>query len=212
MFISAYGIRDVHECRIISDEDEWASDHFPIRTRYCLPASSTIRTELQSDDTPVPRYPRIEWDNPHVKQMYSSAINKTLCEKQFFKAKLDEVESAPDAQKFVDDQCEHLVQTMHNACDVIQTSNNDKKRSKPRKVPWWSNNCTIARDRTRFWRHLWLKSDKNRNCHVYNVYKHTKNLYRIARRNAVNNFHQSNFKLLSNLFKSGNCKQFWNKL
>ena len=213
VLVPSHLIEDVIDCRIANDSEEWSSDHLPIRIKFRLPAVSIASLDHQANIS-APRFPRVNWDSPLVKQEYVKLINDSLCDTrvQSLLDKQDRVINTEDAQNFVDEQCDHIIQVMHDACGVINDLEKSKRQSKPRKVPWWSNNCTLARDRTRFWRNLWLMNDKRRDTYVFTVYKHTKKLYRNVRRMAVNSFHRSSFDLISNLFKSGNCKQFWNKV
>lgn len=117
------------------------------------------------------------------------------------------------AQSIVNTCCDKLVDAIHRSSSMtVARSSHDQGHGKKqlRRTPWWSPLCTVARDRCRFWRCLWLQNNREKNCCIYEIYKFTKKVYRNARREAFRNHQQSNFANLTNLFKYGNSKKFWN--
>ena len=215
-FVSKHNTDCIKNCKI--DNCNWAgiSDHLPIRLTYQLHLDACV-SDIQSVKTEkiqvCPKYPKINWDNPKCRQMYvghlknvisTSMMNDIICNFRNFSKMSNE-----GHQNAVNVVCDKLISVIHDACINNKSANHNVKA---KRVPWWSHDCTVARDRTRFWRSMWLKCNKDRNCHVFHVYKHVKKLYRSARRNAVKEFQQKSFHNLFNIFKSGNPKKFWNTI
>ena len=122
-------------------------------------------------------------------------------------SKLDSVVNANDAMDMVT-KCTNLItdalheSSKNTACDIKPNNKG------PRRVPWWTSECTQARDRTRFWRTLWIQIGRRRDCQVFYIYKYAKKTYRHVRTMAIKNILNNKFNTLSRLFKSGNTKKF----
>jgi exonuclease III len=212
VFISKYLSDSVLDCKIV-DNCNWVdvSDHLPIRTKVQIQVDSSVNpSDTNFKDTTVcPKYPKVNWKNPVLRQHYANYVNDALNSQ--LNGQLSDLcclKNVIQIQNSVNVLCDKLTAIMHEACKP--NCNSGKGRQNGKRVPWWSYNCTVARDRTRFWRSMWLKCNKDRNCHVFYVYKHVKKLYRSARRNALKDFQQRSFQNLFNIFRSGNPQKFWN--
>ena len=209
VFISSYSLNNVNKCNIICEDIEWASDHLPLRTQYDLLVTDEC-TRPQHVLECTNRYPRMNWDKVDTPREYQKHINEEICDTSDFYRQMRNISDCISAEKFVNSYPDLLTHAMHNSCSTL----NEKKAQKPkcRRVPWWSQDCTIARDKTRFWRKLWLKCDKNRHTQVFNIYKYVKKIYRNVRRKTMLNFHRHNFDIITDLFKHGDSKKFWNRV
>ena len=211
VLISSYCKNIVLSCSIVDDED-WSSDHYPIRTEFALHFESQSSNMENPSCVPAPRFPRINWEKANIKTVYTDRLNITLGSDNEIHKKIQNIDNKCTAQSVVNELYNHLTEAIHNVCKTINEQENTKRKEQRRKVPWWSTDCTAARDRTRFWRSLWLRCEKSKNCYVYEVYKYVKKTYRNVRKKTMSDFHKNNYNTLSKLFKCSNSKQFWNKV
>ena len=213
VFVSSYSCQNVTKSQIVSNDTEWASDHLPLRTQYRLCVNNFNNCpsiNLQEDTEQAVRFPRVNWEKEGVRNEYQQHINQEIGDVKDFNNQLANIADCKGAEKFVNSYLDLLVNTMHNSCKNM----NERKTHMPkgRRVPWWSNDCTIARDKTRFWHKLWIKCDRSRNTQVFYIYKHVKKVYRNVRRKTMYTFHRRNFDVLTDLFKHGDSKKFWNRV
>ena len=212
VFVSSYSLENVSNCKIVCEDIDWASDHLPIRTQYKIyltNSSDHQPTGTAQETSAAPKFTRIDWENPQNLYDYQKYINEDLYNLCDFYLEKDNITNCETAQCFIDKYYNLIVKTIHKSCTTIKSN---ISQNRPKRVPWWSNDCTIARDKVRFWRFLWIKCDKNRNNYVFRTYKYVKKIYRNVRRQAISMFHRNNFNLLSNLFKHGNSKKFWSRV
>ena len=201
VIVPCHAMNRVVKCDIISHNDIIASDHLPVRLIYSLDsgASPNVNSSVTSR-----RFPRLHWDKQSVQDMYVELLSQALCGIQ-----LDyDIPDSKTAKEMVDRYSEKLTSIIHEVCEKIS------KAQKPggRKLPWWNAQCTIARDRMRFWRNIWKQSDMCRTSHAFSCYKHAKKIYRQIRRHSLVQFNANNSQALNHLFRYGNTKKFWNKI
>ena len=72
--------------------------------------------------------------------------------------------------------------------------------------------CTLTRDRQRFWFQIWKDCGRPRNGHVYTSYKLVKKTYRNACRSAVNSNISVAYKSLNSLYARRDLRKFWNEV
>ena len=207
VLVSSYALSEVTGCKILYEMD-WNSDHLPLRTQFQVQVPTSLDTSGMNPDYIInpPRFPRINWENKCTRELYAKKVDEIINSNN-----IDTVLSnCKDVQSGVDALYAAVVDTMHKASSLA--SSPAPRTKGPRRRPWWSFSCTTARDTCRFWRQLWIAKNRDRNSQVFQIYKHTKKLYRNARRDAMKNFNKTNFNVLSNLFRSGNTKKFWNKV
>ena len=213
VFVSNYSDLNVTKCYIVNEDTEWASDHLPIRTQYNISLPETLHHSSTDfcEHTSPPRFARVDWEKVQTSIDYQNYINQDFHDLSDFHSQKDNIDNCDNAQCFVDKYYDVMVKSMHKSCTLINVCNSQSK-SKHRRVPWWSSDCTIARDKVQFWRYLWIKCDRNRHSNVFHTYKFVKKVYRNVRRQALSNFHRSNFNIISSLFKYGNSKKFWKRV
>ena len=155
MLMTNQAMRNVTQCKIIYSDECWTSDHFPLETVYSL--------HVPSDETEAPycdqhtEYPKINWSNSTTRSDY----NKRLAQAFQSSANFDysAVNSIHKAQQIADEYCEKITSAIHKVCADINL--HETKRRGPRKNPWWSADCTSARDRTRFWHRIWIQGGRD---------------------------------------------------
>ena len=206
VLVPVHLIERLSDCKIICHDDIIASDHFPLKTSYNMPVAPQPMNNKHESDL-IQNFPKMNWENESVRNTYQQKLSQALSQRQL---RCNGVVNRTDAQYSVNKNCKELISLIHNVCAQISTAN--RQRKKGRRLPWWSNSCSIARDRMRFWRGLWTQSGKDRNSSSFKCYKLAKKQYRDARRASITKFNSENNKLLKNLFRHGNSKKFWNKV
>ena len=214
VILPKYLLPNVQNCIIIPHNEERMSDHLPVRTTLNLQIDVSIIHEQNGAEemqnlTYCKSLPRINWEDNKLKHLYSLATANLLPMVGQHLHCLDNIKDANEAQLAVDKGCLEITNALHKASETFSTPKSPCNR-KSKSVPWWTNDCSSARDRMRFWRKLWIQSGQCRVGHTFEVYKWTKKLYRRARHSAVQNLITSKFNTLTKLFKSGNSKKFWN--
>ena len=106
---------------------------------------------------------------------------------------LSQIKCKLDAQNFVNIYCNRITETIH---DAVSMSSNSLPYSKKRKQFWWNNDCTLSRNRLKFWFSLWKSCSRPRQGPVYDSYKMAKQCFRKVCRTAVNSNVNFNLKKL----------------
>ena len=74
----------------------------------------------------------------------------------------------------------------------------------------WNQNCSIAKNRVRFWHNIWNSCNRPREGYVYSSYKLAKKTYRKVCNTAVNVKIYSEFNTISNLHLCKRSGKMWN--
>ena len=210
VLVNDFSFSMITDCKILHCFADNTSDHLPILTRFHVklskPYGDDYRNEVLED---IPKFPKCNWDSETFRTMYIEYLNSNLVDINSSK-----ICDSISAQTFVDSSYHNLTSTLHNACRSVNDHINSISniQSKRRKVPWWSNNCTIARDRQRFWFHIWKRCGRPRNGQVYECYKFAKKRYRQVCRNSINEIVSSKFHNINKLYMEKNPKKFWNAI
>ncbi len=189
VLIPRYCLDKLSVCEIAvcqTNGDEWTSDHLPLTSEYVLSinedgAAANITSSAHLHD--IPKYPRVKWDDDNIKRKYCEYVNELLNEMPM--SDISIIGNAKEGQQIIDEYCEMLTTVMHSACSRITEDNNVVRRQNPGQVPWWSRDCTAARDRTRFWYRIWCQCGRPNTGQVYHCYKAVKKTYRQVRRQAM---------------------------
>ena len=209
VLVSQHATASIRKCEICSNDVDWHSDHLPLRTNFEISVQTNKGRSPHDTSRSIPKFRRPKWEKTQVQKTYSESLKSFLSESSF--PPLVSTNRA-EAQSSIDSMYDRLVEAMHNAGSSASDSERPASNNYQRRQPWWSEDCKIARDRTRFWRQLWVINGRDRTTQVFQIYKYNKKIYRNARRNAVRTFHKDNFTKLSNIFNSGNSRSFWNKV
>ena len=205
VFIPKYAINDVSSCQIILHDDIVTSDHLPIETVYNLDLTYSKGAKDYCSEQ-VRYFPRLDWDRTDTRQDYLQHLTHNL---QKITPSSD-VTDHHNAQTTVDLLCDQITAAIENSCEAVKQSHSN--HIKARKKPWWSQDCSTARDCMRFWRRIWVNGGKDRSSMAFSCYKYAKKVYGQVRKTAVDGFNRKNKNILNNLFKYGNSKKFWNKV
>ena len=79
-----------------------------------------------------------------------------------------------------------------------------------RKGHWWNRECTVSRDKLKFWFYIWRSSDRPRSGVLYDCYKYTKQNFRKLYRMAVNKKTKTDLSNCDKMFCGGNSRTMWN--
>ena len=211
VLVPKHFLESILSCTILPEDDERASDHLPLRTCIDVTLSLNVTQGTGKPETAsrAKIFPRLNWDCADQVFAYQTSISHSLNAIQDQFAELEHLQNASQAQRAVDRCYALLTKAIHDACDSI----NPRRKTNtpgPRRVPWWSEDCTQARNRMRFWRSIWLQTGQDRTCHAFSVYKFAKKVYRKVRRDSVTRLCTNKFNTLTKLFQHGNKKKFWN--
>ncbi len=155
MLLARYVYDNVINCTIIEEIrswDEWTSDHLHIRTTYCLSLSGLENggTPFDTETQKTNRYPFVKLDDKAVQVEYEHKIATAL--ENLPNIDMTAIHNSSEAKRLVNMQCNKLNHIIHNASESVMFEKPDNYRGRHRRVPWWSTECTVARDRMRFWK------------------------------------------------------------
>ncbi len=153
----------------------------------------------------------MKWDDRNVRDNYEENIRVGL--HNVMNVNFNDITDKNIADNVINAKCEELNNIIHNAVEKAMFDRPSNYQGRHRKVPRWNTECTVARDRIRFWRNIWCGSNRVRHCPVFDIYKSTKTMYRNVRRQAMRGSMRSWFDKINYLFRSSsNSKQFWNRV
>ncbi len=122
-------------------------------------------TETQNTN----RYPFVKWDDKTVQVEHEHKIATAL--ENLPNIDMTAIHNSPEAKRLVNMQSNKLNDIIHNASESVMFERPDNYRGRHRRVPWWSTECTVARDRMRFWSGLWCYCDRVRMDYCLKVQK-----------------------------------------
>ena len=208
VFVPVHAIHSVTDCHIMCHDDIIASDHLPLSVTYSLPEAEPQQT-CESGTVHEARFPRIHWNKQKIREEYKTKLSVALANMQ--KDIPGDINDSASADLYVNTTCETLTSTIHNVCQEISNHCHSGKRG-GRRLPWWNQMCSSARDRTRFWHKIWNACGRDRSTTAFQCYKLAKRLYRDTRRQSLARFRSMNSEVITSLFRHGNSRQFWNRV
>ena len=81
-----------------------------------------------------------------------------------------------------------------------------------RRVYWWTSDCTVARNRTRLFFHIWKELGRPGHGQAYQCYRAARKAYKTTCRSAVNSVVHTNHRKLSRILACKRTGQFWNEV
>lgn len=193
-------------CRILCDND-YLSDHLPVKTTLHIDWKISSHKPT-NDNINIQNIVNVNWTNANAREKYAETLNNLCLALPVDPSPVD----VDTAQVLVNNTYSNIVQAVSQACEgTIECSASCSKNGQPslRSVPWWSADCSLTRDRQRFWHRLWVSCGRPRQGQVYSCYKYVKSVYRKTCRQAFNNNIQHGFNYINSLYASRNTKQFW---
>ena len=79
-----------------------------------------------------------------------------------------------------------------------------------KKKHWWNYDCTVSRNRLKFWFHIWKSCSRPRSGAVFDCYKGAKRNFRAMCRMSVNNVNRVSYEVCDKLFRDRKTQRFWN--
>ena len=160
----------VKNCQIVRSYPENTSDHLPLLTSLNVDTGSS---KISNDSYIQPRtFPKCNWDSPKFCENFANNRNDCLDNMPSLHCK-----NITSAQETVDTFCNDLIGAIHDSVNKSQYETNSSKKHR-KKVHWWNNDCSIARNRQRFWYNIWIQCNRARSGQVFQCYKLAKKEYR----------------------------------
>ena len=78
-----------------------------------------------------------------------------------------------------------------------------------RRVHWWTSDCTVARNMTRLFFHIWKELGRPRHGQAYQCYRAARKAYKTTCRSDVNSVVHTNHRKLSRILACKRTGQFW---
>jgi hypothetical protein len=194
-------------CHIVNEVPDNVSDHLPVSVSLHISCGDENVLLDSTSDT----VQRINWNDGNVRDMYVKAIS-VLSKEITIPCDVHNISTTTQMQNFVDEYCETICGVMHKAADSLVNSVGEIQHKNKRGKHWWNSDCTVARDRNRFWYSLWRSCDRPRHGAVYDSYKYSKHVYRKACRTSINKSVSFKFNQCDVLFKQKRMGVFWNKI
>ena len=199
----------VKECRILLEDQDSTSDHLPVWILIELPIH-----EDQCIAGQKVKYTKMNWKSKQTQYNYFVALESLASSIPV----LEDVEprSHKDVQDNVNGYYQNIVNVMHRASQIAMGQCNNRKgqgQSQSHKPKFCRNiDCTTARNRHRFWFHIWQDCGRPRVGAIYDTYKHSKSSFRKSCSLAVNQSINFNFNACDTLFKQKRMGFLWNKV
>ena len=209
VLVPKFLLQNIVSCKIAGYDDIPSSDHLPIVTTMELPMRTSISNQTEVNE-PATQLVKLDWDNKELCKMFQESLSSSLAHSNSI-PNPKSIQNSNDAQTAVDNCCTEIVCAIHKSTTATAEAF-CTGTAKKRRQPWWSQECTILRDRTMFWRSIWIQCGRCRHSQVFQCYKKAKSQYRLARRHALNTSQSLKTTVLKNLFKYGHTKKFWNKV
>ena len=80
------------------------------------------------------------------------------------------------------------------------------------RVHWWTSDCTMVRNRTRLFFHIWKELGRPKYGQAYECYRAARKAYKTTCRSAVNSVVHTNHRKLSRILACKRTWQFWNEV
>ena len=78
-----------------------------------------------------------------------------------------------EAQAYINAYCDKLISIIHKAVYMSKGTFNGNSCNKRRNY-WWNSDCTLSRNRLKFWFTLWKSCDRPRQGVVFDCFKNAK--------------------------------------
>ena len=142
---------------------------------------------------------RPKWEDAEFRITYLQSLRSAL-------ASIPAVDpscvKAENAQAVINNHCKQLKDAMHQAASAgLARITTDRRR----RVHWWSHDCTVHRDRTRLYFHIWKCMSRPTSGQAYECYKGARRNYKKVCRDTSNAAIRGGYANTSRLLK---CNKF----
>ena len=205
IFVNQYLEECVSEPSVLNNIESNNSDHCAVS---CKVKFDIVDAPCVFNQIDYKKHSYVDWSNPEVQQTYLQCVKNGL-------QKLIPIDHRyvkhDHAQVLVDARSKEIAQVMHDAADFAGNMNN-KQNSHPRgrKRHWWTSNCTLARNRSRLFHHIWKEMGRPATGQALECYKTARRAFRDACRRAVNSSINNHFRAINQAFETKRYGQFWN--
>ena len=119
---------------------------------------------------PAPNFMRIDWTDSVLCQAYRENVDlymSKLCPV----VDASSLQDTTSAQRAVNDMFDNVSSVVHCATANTNLQGCSKYKGKHKSNRWWNSDCTLTRDKQRFWYRIWKSCGRPRAGHVYDSYK-----------------------------------------
>ena len=195
---------------VVKDDGCSNSDHLPVRCELLLDIGqsapsvdgSTDGDMTQSTHMKQSTYVKPKWTDPLFVATYTHNLRQEL-------SKIPPLEphrvDRANAQCVIDLHTNLINRAMHSATRAGLSLVTPRGKTK-RRVHWWTSDCTMARNRTRLFFHIWKELGRPKYGAARKAYNKT------TCRSAVNSVVHTNHRKLSRILACKRTGQFWNEV
>jgi len=199
VFINSYAWDKIVNCCVLYHEESNNSDHLGVLCEIVIDCPE----EADEPSCPVKCQRRPKWDDAQYQEAYAQSLQHALSSVPL----IDPSRVEPGiAQAVINSQCSQICKAMHHAASAGLSKGANYGR---RKVHWWTRDCTIHRDRTKLYFHIWKCMNRPRTGQAYECYKSARRSYKKVCRDASNAAIKGGFLTTSNMLKCNKIQQFW---
>ena len=188
----------VSKCRILSDNHDATSDHYPLEILVNLQIQAEVNVDFKNSFNSLGNNNNVyvNWRNVDVKAAYRDAISALSSDIQT----PSNINVNENPQCYIDRYYDIIVNTMLSASNQAMKAVKTRQ-SNVKGKHWWNADCRHSRNKHRFWFQLWRSCGKPREGAVYDVYKYSKYVFRKACRLAVSSSINKYFSNCDMLFR-----------
>jgi hypothetical protein len=207
VFFSKYCHDKIVDCSILCDMSDVVSDHLPLQTTVSIDVCNEPQEKIPARF--ATRYPRIDWSDDNQCRQYVHHISR-LATTDLPDINITGVVDLEVAKCYVNTMCDAMQRVVHSAVSQMQEQRPGVRHGKHHMKHWWTSDCLQARDKQRFWHHIWTSAGRPRVGQLYSCYKLAKKAYRHVCRIAVNSTTQMPYRQLNFYLGTRSLNKFWN--
>ena len=147
VFINSYAYENIINCDVLQHNNVNSSDHLGVMYELCVKCPNASVDGLK-DEKKSQRRPK--WEDAEFRIKYLQSLRSALAS---IPAVYLSCVRVKNGQAVMNSQCkQQLKDAIHQAASAGHARFTTDRR---RRVHWWSHDCTLHRDRTRLYLHIW---------------------------------------------------------
>ena len=200
MFINSYAHENIINCDVLQHDNVNSSDHLGVMCELCVECPDApvdgLKDERKNQGRP-------KWEDAEFRTTYLQSLRSAL-------ASIPAVDpscvKAENAQAVINNHCKHLKDAMRQAASAgLARITTDRRRQ----GHWWSHDCTLHRDRTRLYIHIWKCMGRPTSGQAYECYKGARRNYKKVCRDTGNAAIRGGYANTSRFLKCNKFSDFW---
>jgi hypothetical protein len=198
----------VTDCTIMCDIDINTSDHFPLMTTITTETNENSKIPSKENKHYLPVYPKMNWEDKEMCHVYKEIVAEAAQKIQT--VNINNIHEKHEARNVVESLFDSICDVLHSSCSKALSEKQVQGRGKRKGKNWWNLDCTVAKDKQRFWFKIWNSCERPREGQVYKCYKAAKKAYRDTCKTAMNSKARQWTNNINSLHRTGNLRKFWN--